>query len=273
MQLVASAGRPRRRRSGRRAAPARRATPPAGARAAAARGRAARPPRGPRGCSSLRSVYGGSCGYGGAAGAEDDGRAACPRAGRADDAVRPAVVRSARPARRRGAPRRAWRRRARGPRRGPARSGGRRRRRCRRSQPRTETDARGVDLDPDGRLRVRPRGAAPDRASATPCGRKLPLRGVRRIVESCWSCSPSPGAAAPWAPGSADADLTLLLGEPPAGVHVGHLPGHQPRLTTRRRASISTIRGAGDPVRLLRRGRVQAVVLRRDAVGARARSA
>lgn len=65
--------------------------------------------------------------------------------------------------------------------------------------------------------------------------------------------------------GSADADLTLLLGEPPGGVHAGIFLAASRAFDEAEGIDLD-IRGAGDPARLLRRGRVQAVVLRREAV-------
>ncbi len=70
--------------------------------------------------------------------------------------------------------------------------------------------------------------------------------------------------------GSADADITLLLGEPPAGVHAGVFLAISRGYDEAEGLELD-VRGAGDPVKLLRRSRVQAVVLRRDAVrGSRA---
>ena len=84
--------RPRRRRSGRRASAARAATRRGGLLAHPQRqARAARRPRGPAGSSSLRSVYGGSCGY---ATRQEPKTTSTGLAAswRADHAGRPAVV-------------------------------------------------------------------------------------------------------------------------------------------------------------------------------------
>jgi ABC-type nitrate/sulfonate/bicarbonate transport system substrate-binding protein len=70
--------------------------------------------------------------------------------------------------------------------------------------------------------------------------------------------------------GSADADLTLLLGEPPSGVHAGIFLATARGFDEAEGIDLD-VRGAGDPVRLLRRDRVQAVLLDREAVeGSRA---
>lgn len=68
--------------------------------------------------------------------------------------------------------------------------------------------------------------------------------------------------------GSADADVTLLLGEPPAGVHAGIFLAATRAYDEAEGIDLDVrgAAGAGGPARLLRRGRVQAVVLRRDAV-------
>ena len=141
---TSSARSARRRRPGRRAAPARRASGPrAGRRSAGRRGRARRAgcPRGPRPCAGWRSGRS----------RRPAGTAPSPP-GRADPAGRELRVRR-RPhlLRRRGAPRTASCCPARGPPPRPARSGGRRRRRCGRVRPRTSTVAGAVGLDPDGR--------------------------------------------------------------------------------------------------------------------------
>jgi len=62
-----------------------------------------------------------------------------------------------------------------------------------------------------------------------------------------------------------DADLTLLLGERPAGVHAGIFLASERGFDEAEGAELE-IRATGDPAKLLRRGRVQAVLLRRDAV-------
>jgi ABC-type nitrate/sulfonate/bicarbonate transport system substrate-binding protein len=89
---------------------------------------------------------------------------------------------------------------------------------------------------------------------------------VGRLALTLATCAlAATGCGGVGGPAQADADVTLLLGEPPAGVHAGIFLAAERDFDAAEGLDLE-IRASGDARRLLRNGRVQAAVLDRDAV-------